>query len=302
LATLAGVYIFNIRIHRSDLLFYRKLVQESLDLHGTSSLEKSPVKQKRGKVRKDIWRIKDGQRVHACIVSNSSDVTLREKKKEIEATEILSNVEAWVDSENEVRHFSAAKAIFHFPSCLVTANDLTADFGDIRCKGLEANWEKDTLQFFGAFQLITPKGILFSEKATLTRDGHFLTLSPQGKFEDKETVFSAEIGRAEFDPKKLLPQTFILEGNVKIASNMDEKESFAEADSATYHVDDKKLTLQSNPETQVFFRQGGLEINAPTVYVQDTIQGSGGINYEPAKSKKSRETLWRKTSRQRPFF
>jgi hypothetical protein len=273
LAAFAAVYVLNIRLTPNDLLFYRKLVQESLDLHATSSLERSPVQQQRERVRKDVWRVKEGERVHTSIFSAHSEVTLSQKKEGIEAVEILSGVEAWTDSED---HFSAEQSTFHYPSGLVSAKDLTIDFGDVRCNGVEAEWTNKTIQFFGAFQLSHPKGILYGEKASFTEDGHFLCLFPQGELTDK-TVFNADVGRAECEAKTFHPKTLILEGNVKIASILDEKESFAEADSAICQVEDKKITLQSVPESRVLFKQGGLEINAPTVYIQDTIQGAGDV-------------------------
>jgi hypothetical protein len=273
----AAVLFLNVRIQQSDVLFYRNLVQESIDLHGSSSLERSPVKQTRENVRKDIWRVEGNERVHTCIVSEHSEVTLNQKKGKVDVVEILSGVEAWVDSEEGVRHFSAGSSTYHFPLSVVTANELTADFGDMRCKANVAEWAKETLQLFGDFQLSSPKGILYGERGTLTRDGSFSCFFPFGEFETQKTLFSADVGWAEFEPNKFLPQMLILEGDVNIASNREEKESFAKADLATYRIADKKITLQSCPDGHVFFKQGGLEINAPTVYIQESIETLGDV-------------------------
>ncbi len=55
IAAASALYFLHVRLTSSDLPFYRRLVQESIDLHAYSALEKSPVRQMRKEVRKDIW-------------------------------------------------------------------------------------------------------------------------------------------------------------------------------------------------------------------------------------------------------
>jgi hypothetical protein len=80
--------------------------------------------------------------------------------------------------------------------------------------------------------------------------------------------------------KGFQPQTLLLEGNVRIASHLERKESFAMADSAVVHLDQKRIVLESAPSSRVLFRQEGLEISAPTVHIQESaIQGFGDVRF-----------------------
>ncbi len=57
------------------------------------------------------------------------------------------------------------------------------------------------------------------------------------------------------------------------------KESSAKADSAIIYLDPKKMVLESAPLSRVLFRQEGLEISAPTVHIQEAVQGFGDVRF-----------------------
>jgi hypothetical protein len=386
LAAIAVLYFFDVRLKSDDLPFYRKLVQESVDLHAHSVLEKSPVKQMRKGVGKDIWTIQNGARVHGRVICLQSDMTLTQKKEKMEAVEILHGIEAWIDTENQNRHLTAESGICYFPSCRMEARHLIAGFEGGKCIAKEAHLTQDTMQLSGAFQIEHPAGRIFGEKGTLAQQGasstlqleegvlfeaahapfsissmraiaswpqnssllklesdeirfldgveiqtvsniraagdsailrqnslrllpktsepgsicsifhgedridaeemqfdkasnELVCLAPHGRLEDTRTRFDADTGRAQFLEKGFQPQALLLEGNVRIASYLQAKESFAMADAAALYPNQKKIVLQSAPSSRVLFRQEGFEISAPTVHIQEAIQGFGDVRF-----------------------
>ncbi|GEM_PF-6572554 len=106
-----------------------------------------------------------------------------------------------------------------------------------------------------------------------------LCLAPSGRLEAKKSRFDAASGRVLFEKKALRPETVILEGDVKIASHLNEKESFALADSARCSLFEKRMLLESAPGSRVLFRQQGLEVSAPTVQIHDAVQAFGDVRF-----------------------
>ena len=166
-----SLYFIHVRLKPADLPFYRKLVQESIDLHAHSALEKAPVRQTRQGVRKDIWTIKEGERLHGYIESVQSDMTLRQKKGKMEAIELLHEIEASLDMDGQKRHLQADSGICYFPSCRMEAHNLDANFEEGKCVAKETHLFKDTVQLLGTFQIEHPLGRLYGEKGTLKLDG-----------------------------------------------------------------------------------------------------------------------------------
>lgn len=381
LAVATALYFLHVRLTSADLPFYRKLVQESIDLHAHSALEKSPVRQTRKGVRKDIWTIQDGTRQHIQIESLQSDMTLKQKKGKMEAVEHLQGIEAWIDLGKERRHLTAESGTCYFPSCEIEALHLATGLQKAHCFAKETRFAKDTVELTGSFHVEHPAGRLFGEQGTLTKgsnrfecgegvlfeaartpfsissmraaallpsksshsglfaeeiyfsDGveiqtvsgiralgnsatlkesslqllpvpgstaamihergqidakeilfdrtsnELLCLMPHGVFQEGRTLFDADTGRAQFLGNRFHPDKLLLEGNVRIASYLQEKESCAKADSATIYLSPKKMVLESAPLSRVLFRQEGLEISAPTVHIQEAIQGFGDVRF-----------------------
>jgi hypothetical protein len=434
---IALIYFCHVRLRPGDLPFYRKLVQESADLRGSSALEKSPVRQRRQKVQKDIWTLKDGARVHGRIACEASELTLTQKKEKMEGVEVLQGIDAWIDLGDEMRRLNAESGTCRFPSLETEAGPLSFQFGETKCFAHRGYFSKDLdqLQFLGSFQIEHPKGRIFGEKGTLTAEGAgnrlqfeegvlfegaqapfsiasltadaviphnatlpeeirfsesveiqsahglraagdtaiyrqnflrllpkpgslcsifhgeiqvdareiqfdkeenvLLCLSPHGRLVESRTVFDADTGRAQFlycdnsksvknptaeSQKRFLNEPFLceaaaqaakltpadshflggssikgyqpaillLEGNVRIASHLQKKESFALADSAALHLDQKRIVLESAPSSRVLFRQEGLEISAPTIYLQESaIQGFGDVRFSFSPEEKT---------------
>jgi len=378
----AALHLLHVRLRHRDLPFYRKLVQESADLQAHSALEASPVRQLRRGVRKDIWTVKDGRQVHGRVVSADSEMILTQKKEKIEATELLSGIEAWIEGDGQIRHLTAESGVSYFPSCRMTATHLVADMDQGRCVARQAAFERNGVELSGSFHLDHPMGRLFGEKGFLNRSRESLHLyleegvlfeaasvpfsissssavaklpasapfvqlasqkieffddveimtvsglratggsaiiqdgaltllpdlktpcsllhdrvqvdakeiqfdrranelvcfSPHGRLEQEKTLFDADTGRAAFGTS-LQPQTLLLEGSVRIASFLQGQESFALADSAICHLNERKIVLESVPGARVLFHQKGLDVSAPTIHIQKAVQAFGDVRF-----------------------
>lgn len=73
-----------------DLFKYDKLIAESADLRSKKTLEEQPALQERTHVQKIIWT-KDETHCF-CIESETSHLTIRQKKDKLEAVEELKNI------------------------------------------------------------------------------------------------------------------------------------------------------------------------------------------------------------------
>jgi hypothetical protein len=171
LAALACLYFFHIQINPSDMPFYRKLVRESIDLHAHSALEKSPIRQLRKGVCKDIWTTRDGKPVHGRITSAKSDMTISQRGEKIAAMEVLQEIEGWIQSDEPTRHMTAESGTCHFPSCLGIANHLLLDLEETKCFFVKTEFQKKAVQFPAPLHIGHGAGRLSSEKGTLDLRG-----------------------------------------------------------------------------------------------------------------------------------
>jgi hypothetical protein len=311
IGAIAALYFCHVRLKPADLPYYRKMVQETVDLHAKSALERSPVELMRKNVRKDIW--KDGARVYNRIACDESYITLTQKKEKIKAVEILREIVARIDDGQEIKHLTAASSTCGFPSGDIEMENLVLDCNQIKCAAQKGHLtrESEEIQFSDGVEIqssgiraVGDKAIYHQNRLKLfpkpgatcalfhgndridaleiqfdQGKNELLCLSPHGRIEESLTLFDADTGRAQFLANGSQPQTLLLEGNVRIASHLQKKESFAMADSAIYYGNQKKIVLESTPSSRVLFKQEGLEISAPTVHIQDAIQGFGDVRF-----------------------
>lgn len=86
--------------------------------------------------------------------------------------------------------------------------------------------------------------------------------------------------REEFEP-----DTLTLQGNIRlISTRIQDKESFASADTITYHPADKTLVLSAASPKRVLFWQEGLYLSAPEIKIHllaknESIEGIGDIHF-----------------------
>ena len=131
----AAAFVFLVQIRPSDPAKYRKLVQESAYLHSRHALERHPAHQMRQGVQKDIWAMKAGTRLHCCLQSAYSDLTLRQKKDKLEASEELQHIQGFlqegvdpISSMQQVRTFTSVEGTYHYPSHHFIAHDVHIHF------------------------------------------------------------------------------------------------------------------------------------------------------------------------------
>ncbi len=234
------LYWFSIRMKPEDIASYDKLIQESTELRTRNTLEENPAHQTRQGVQKDIWT-QDETR-HYRIDSEHSDLYLSPKA----AVEELKNVHCSVPNDFTL---TADEALYTYPThqfvaeknCLLIQNNNTITGARI--------------QFDLAKEIVTcdnPKGHL-NEGLNFT--AHQLTWN---KKENK----------------------LYLKGQVHlISSRIQDKESFALADTLIYDLLDKTILLTAH--RKVLFWQEGLSMSAAEVLIRkdQTLEGHGDVHF-----------------------
>lgn len=275
---LFALYWFHIRLRPEDAAFYQKLVQESIDLRHQRALEETPAHQKRQDVQKDIWTQNETR--HFQIHSKDSDLTLSQKKEKIEAVEQLKEIECTIENGFTL---TAGEGIYTFPShqfiaqknCHLVQNQNQIDGTRIHL---------DLVQEIVTYD--NPKGFLASgplhfsaQKLIWDKKAAILHLTQQVHIEQPEQfTLVADLGTVQLND--LQPTLVILEGNVRlIASRVQDKESFALADTLTY--DPIQKTLLFSAEKKVLFWQEGLSLSAPEILIRQdqSVEGHGDVHF-----------------------
>jgi lipopolysaccharide export system protein LptA len=275
---LFGLYWFYIRLRPEDAVFYQKLVQESIDLRHKNALEETPAHQQRQTVQKDIWTQNETR--HFQIRSQDSNLTLSQKNEKIEAVEQLKEIECTIQNGFTL---TADEGIYTFPSHQFIAQK------NCHLKQNQNQIDGTQIHLDLAQEIVTydnPKGILASgplhfsaQKLIWDKKAATLHLTNQVRIEQPEAyTLIADLGTVQLD--ELQPTLVILEGNVRlIASRVQDKESFAIADTLTYNPIQK--TLLFSAEKKVLFWQEGLSLSASEILIRQdqSVEGHGDVHF-----------------------
>lgn len=275
---LFAVYWFHIRMRPEDAAFYEKLIQESIDLRAKRALEETPAHQKRQGVQKDIWTQNETR--HFQIHSLNSDLTLSQKREKIEATEELEEIQCTIQNEFTL---TADEGIYTYPShqfiaqknCHLIQNQNQIDGTRIH---LDLDGEMVTYD--------NPKGRLASgplnfaaKKLIWDKKANQLHLIDHVRI-DQPDHFSLLANLGTVDLNELQPTLITLQGNVRlISSRIQDKESFALADTLTYNPTEK--TLLFSAQKRVLFWQEGLSLSASEILIRQdqAVEGHGDVHF-----------------------
>lgn len=277
LIAIAGfaTYWFNIRTRPHDISAYHKLIQESTELRTRHALEEQPAYQKRQGVQKDIWS-QDETR-HFQIQSEHSELTLSQKKDKIEATEQLKQIHCSIENDT----LTADEGIYTFPSHQFTAQN------NCRLAQNENHIDGTRIHFDLIQEIVTyenPKGhfapLNFTAKSLIwhKKEGK-LYLTDHVTIEQPDH-FTLIADRGDLTLNQFQPTLLVLEGNVRLISTcIQDKESYAVADTLTYHPIEKTLLLSS--DRKVLFWQEGLSLSASEVLIRQdqTVEGHGDVHF-----------------------
>lgn len=272
------IYWFYVRIRPEDPANFEKLVQESFELRTRRALEQEPAHQKRQEVQKDIWTQNESR--HFQIQSQGSDLTISQKKDKIEVIERLQNVRCHIQNEFTL---TADEGIYTFPSHQFIAEK--------NCKLVQnQNWMNgERIQFDLIEETVSyenPQGHLASGPIDFSAKRLFWDKRANQLYllDDVEIcqpgAFTLLAYHGTVALEELKPTLIILEGNVRlISSRIQDKESFAVADTLTYNPVDK--TLLFSAKKRVLFWQEGLTLSAFEVLIRQdqTVEGHGDVHF-----------------------
>ncbi len=271
-------YWFHVRICPEEAIAYHNLVRENAELRNRSPLAEQSAQQTRQGVQKDIWT-QEGTR-HFQMKSEHSELILSQKKEKTEAIEQLKDIRCSIDDE---WFLTANEGFYQFPSHQFTAQK--------NCRLLQNQNEIDGTQIH--FDLIkematyeNPKGYLSSASLRFTakkliwhkKIGKLYLTDHVAIEQPNQFTLIADSGTLMLDAFQ--PTLLILEGNVRlISSRIQNKESYAVADSLTYNP--LKKTLLFSAARKVLFWQEGLSLSASEVFIQQdqTIEGRGDVHF-----------------------
>jgi lipopolysaccharide export system protein LptA len=273
-----AIYWCFIRIDEKDPAEYTKLMRESFEMRTHNALEKEPAFQKRHGVQKDIWTENETRRYQ--IQSEHSDLSLLQKKDKTEATERLEKIICHLPGEITL---TADEGIFQHPSeqfiakknCHLTQNENFIDGDEIHLdlaqeivtyKHPKGRLSSGPLHF-------QAEDLLWNKKENKLYLTHQVTIEEPGEF-----ILRGERGTLTLD--QFEPKLLVLEGRVRlISSQVQNKESFAVAQSLTYNPIEKTL-LFSSPR-RVLFWQEGLTLSASEVLIRHdhTVEGRGDVHF-----------------------
>ncbi len=152
------------RLDEIDLPKYQTLIRESVELRSKSALEREPAHQFRTEVQKDIWTLNNQQRLHSRLKSQGSDLTIRQIKGKIEASEQLKEVECCMQEEIEgenqqIRYLFTPEGTYLFPSHRFAAEEVDLYFFSLPGAELPASWPTEP-----SFLRGTAHNVAFSAK------------------------------------------------------------------------------------------------------------------------------------------
>lgn len=272
-----AIYLFHIRILPPDITSHRKLTQESRELRHRHALEDKPAHQKRQGVLKDIWS-QDETR-HFQIQSDHSDLLLSQRKDKIEAVEELQNIRCSIKDDFIL---TADEGLYTFLSHQFIAKK--------NCHLVQADNQIDgTCIYLDLDQEIVtydnPKGrlstgILFTaDKLIWYKNQNRLHLTNNVTIEQPDQ-FTLHSNQGTLTLNEFKPMLLKLEGNVQlVSSRIQDKLSYAIADTLTYNPIDKTL-LFSSPRKVLFWQQG-LSLSATQVLIRQdqSIEGHGDVHF-----------------------
>lgn len=121
--TCTVAYWNHLHLRKKDWNTYSDLTKKDDSLRARHALEFRPLTQHRQAVQKDFWMPQNHQRIHFRIKSRDSQLLLTECKGKIEAKEILSDLECWLQepvdpasSLTQIRHLLAKQGSYFYPS------------------------------------------------------------------------------------------------------------------------------------------------------------------------------------------
>lgn len=271
-----AVYWNDIRPHADTLAIYRKLNQESIDLHARKALQDLPIEQIRQEVRKDIWT--DQQTRHFSIQSEQSHLILTQRKNGMEGTETLQKLKLTQD----LYQLTADEGVYLYPSHQFTAQHNCHLFNE------ENLIDGTAIHFDLAQQIITyqnPKGklsdhFLFSANQLIwdKKKGE-IHLKDQVTIEEPQR-FTVQGDRALLCLNQLSPEQLTLQGNIRLLSTvLQNKKTYALAETLIYNPLSKTL-LFTSPK-KVLFWQEDLTLSASEVFIRQdqTIEGRGNVHF-----------------------
>ena len=273
-----AIYWFQIRVRPEDATNYETLTQESRALRKRRTLEETPAHQGRQNVQKDIWT-QDETR-HLQIRSQSSHLTISQKKDKMEVVEHLTDIQCIAQNEFILE---AEEGFYHYPSHQLLART--------NCRLIQDQNQIDGTQIL--FDLIEEKVTYENPTGTLALGP--LTFTAKTLIWNKKTnqlhlmedvhinqsdqwTLTSDLGTVELGPFK--PSLLILEGNVRlISSQIQNKETYAVADTLTYDPIDK--TLLFSAAHKVLLWQEGLSLSAPEIFIREdqTVEGRGDVHF-----------------------
>lgn len=273
-----SIYWFHIRKSPEDALAYENLVQESIDLRTRRALEEKPAHQKRQHVQKDIWTQNETR--HFQIQSEHSDLTIAQKKEKLEAIEELKNINCSIQNEFTL---TADEGIYTYPThqfiaqknCHLVQSQNQIDGTRIHLDLVQeiVTYENPKGRLASGPLHFTAKQLIWDKKANILHLIDDVHIDQPGKFN-----LVANLGTV--DLKELQPTLVTLEGNVRlISSRIQDKESYAVADTLTYNPADK--TLLFSAANKVLFWQEGLSLSASEILIRQdqTVEGHGDVHF-----------------------
>jgi len=273
-----GIYWFHIRLCPEDAAAYEKLVQESLDLRTRRALEEKPAHQKRQDVQKDIWTQNETR--HFQIQSQDSDLTISQKREKLEVFESLIDIQCSVENEFSL---SADEGIYTYPShqfigqknCRLIQNQNQIDGTRIHLDLIQeiVTYENPKGRLASGPLNFTAKKLIWDKKANQLHLIDEVHIAQPGQF-----FLVANLGTVDLD--QLQPTLVTLDGNVRlISSRIQDKESYAVADTLTYNPTEKTLLFAA--ANRVLFWQDGLALSASEVLIRQdqTVEGHGDVHF-----------------------
>ena len=105
----------------NDSPAYRALRAATKQQKQQGEFESRPAIQERLQVQKDLWLPRQGQRIHYCLKSEGSHLTLVDHAGHIEALEKLSNLTLDALDGDTLRRLTAVRGSYSYPSHLIEA-------------------------------------------------------------------------------------------------------------------------------------------------------------------------------------
>ncbi|MDE3046456.1 MAG: hypothetical protein KGJ02_07420 [Verrucomicrobiota bacterium] len=302
LCTVATFWSYG-RVRPEDALKYQTLVEESAHLHSKDAFENHPAHQLREQVQKDIWTMREGQRTHFRLKSEGSELTFRQTKGKLEATEHLNNLEACFQGKT-LGYFTAKEGTYFFPSHTFLAEGVELFFYRDKNEELPAVrptetpfWQgKATRVAFNTANRASPlsaehvQGAFASmhceaEEMSWLREESKVLFRKKVLLQQEQLMVEAEEALVTYQ-NEYSPEVILLTGNVHLISALIQgKESFAIADALTYRPQEKLFVLESKSPKKVLFWQDGTRLSAERVNIRrdqitqvDSIEGVGDVH------------------------